>query len=133
MHGARRTGRRLLLIAGGIGIAPIRAMAEAFAFRPGDMDLVYRVRNVPDAALRGELESLAAHRGIRLHIVTGRRGTPTGASDPLGPASLQRLVPDAPQRDSYLCGPNGLMERARASLLELGADPARINLELFNT
>ena len=30
MHGGRRTGRRLLLVAGGIGIAPIRALAEGF-------------------------------------------------------------------------------------------------------
>jgi ferredoxin-NADP reductase len=49
----------------------------------------------------------------------------------LGPDGLRKLVPDAADRDVSMCGPNPLMERARAALLTLGADPARINLELF--
>ena len=59
MHGARRTGRRLLFVAGGVGISPIRALAEAFAYRSGEADLVYRARSADDLALRGELEALA--------------------------------------------------------------------------
>jgi predicted ferric reductase len=132
MHGARRTGRKLLLVAGGIGIAPIRAMAEGFGYRPGEADLVYRARDPKDVALRSELEALAAHRGMRLHLLAGRRGDAGVDEDPLGPSSLARLVPDAADRDIYLCGPNALMERTRTALLVLGADPARINLELFN-
>ncbi|HEY3334930.1 MAG TPA: ferredoxin reductase family protein [Candidatus Limnocylindrales bacterium] len=131
MHGGRRTGRRLLLIAGGIGIAPLRALAEGLGFRPGEMDLVYRTRDPRDIALRGELESLAVHRGIRLHLVTGRRGEPGVGDDPLGAEAIRRLVPDAADRDAYLCGPDGLMEHARSALLALGASPSRINLELF--
>ncbi len=131
MHGARRTGRRLLLVAGGIGIAPIRALAEGFAFRPGDMDLVYRTRTPGETALRRELDALAAQRGINVHYVTGRRGGPGVGADPLGAEALARIVPDASDRDIYLCGPNDLMEHARSSLLSLGASPARINLELF--
>ncbi|MFN8631964.1 MAG: ferric reductase-like transmembrane domain-containing protein [Chloroflexota bacterium] len=131
MHGARRTGRRLLLVAGGIGIAPIRALAEGFAFRPGDMDLVYRTRTAGETALRRELDALAAYRGINVHYVSGRRGEPGVGDDPLGPDAIRRLVPDAADRDIYLCGPNALMERTRSSLVALGAQPSRINLELF--
>jgi predicted ferric reductase len=132
MHGARRTGRKLLLVAGGIGIAPIRAMAEGFPYRPGEADLVYRVRDPRDAALRSELEALAAHRGMRLHLVAGKRGQGGVDTDPLGPDAITRLVPDAVSRDVYLCGPNHLMERVRLGLTALGTDPARIHLELFN-
>jgi predicted ferric reductase len=133
VHGARRTGRRLLMIAGGIGIAPVRAMAESFSYAPGDVDLVDRSRDAREVALRGELETLAASRGIRLHLINGRRGEPGVPHDPLGPASLHRLVPDAADRDIYLCGPNPLMERTRTSLIALGVDSRRINLELFST
>jgi predicted ferric reductase len=133
MHGARRTGRKLLLVAGGIGIAPIRAMAESFAFRPGEMDLVYRAPDPGAVPLRGELEALAAHRGINLHVIAGRRGDPLVGPDPLGPGALRRLVPDAAERDVYLCGPNPLMSHARSALLALGATPAQIHLELFTT
>lgn len=131
MHGARRTGRRLLLIAGGIGIAPIRALAEGLGFRPGDLDLVYRTRDPGDVPLGRELQALAAHRGFRLHLVAGRRGAPGVGADPLGPDAIRRLVPDAADRDIYLCGPDGLMEHARSALLALGAPSSRINLELF--
>lgn len=131
VHGERRTGRRLLFVAGGIGIAPIRAMVEGFAYRSGEADLVYRASSMDDAALRDELLLLAEHRGLRLHLLVGRRGDWGVGRDPLGPEALARLVPDAADRDIYLCGPNGLMERARRSLITLGADPARVQLELF--
>jgi ferredoxin-NADP reductase len=131
VHGARRTGRKLLLIAGGIGIAPIRALAEGFGYRPGDVDLVYRTRVRDDAALRGELEALAAARGLTLHLVAGRRGDRSLGRDPLGPQGLLALVPDAASRDVFLCGPDSLVARARSALLRIGTDPARIHLEAF--
>lgn len=131
MTGARRTGRRVLLVAGGIGIAPIRALAESLAARPGDTDLVYRTPDPADVPLLDELRALAAQRGMRLHLVAGRRGDAGVGTDPLGADNLRRLVPDAADRDVYLCGPDGLMEHARASLRALGTPAGRINLELF--
>jgi ferredoxin-NADP reductase len=114
----------------------MRAMAESFAYGPGDLDVVYRTRGRPEAALLDELRVLAADRGLRLHLVTGKRAAPGAdppGADPLGPEALRRLVPDAAERDVYLCGPTGLMERARSALLALGTDPARIHFELFTT
>jgi predicted ferric reductase len=131
MHGGRRTGRKLLLIAGGIGIAPLRAMVEGFAYRPGDLDLIYRTRDHGAAPLRRELEALAAQRAFNLHVVSGRRGEGGVPKDPLSPAAIRRLVPDAADRDVFLCGPDGLMDRAVAALVRLGAGRSRINLELF--
>lgn len=133
MHGARRRRRKVLLIAGGIGVAPMRAMAESFPYGPGELDVVYRARSRREAALLDELEILAADRGIGLHLVTGKRGDPGVGADLLGPESLRQMVPDAADREVYMCGPNGLMERARSALLALGTDPARIHLEFFST
>lgn len=131
MTGARRTGRRLLFVAGGIGIAPIRALVHAFAYEPGTADLIYRVRGEDDLILKRELDEIAEHRGLRIHYLVGHRGTREIGADPLGPAGLTALVPDAAERDAFLCGPDELMTRTRASLLALGGDPARIHLELF--
>ena len=132
MHDARaKSRRRLLFIGAGIGIAPIRAMAEGFRYAPGDADLIFRARSEADAPLLDELRALAAHRGIRLHLLLGTRGSAGVPADPLGPAEISQLVPDAASRDVYLCGPNGLMERVRAGLGELGAKPAQIHFELF--
>ncbi len=131
VHGARRTGRKLLLIAGGIGVAPIRAMAESFAFGRGEVEFVYRTRDVGDAALVGELQALARERGFSLHVVTGRRADGTRRPDPLRAEAIRGLVPDAAERDVFLCGPDGLIDRTRRGLLGLGVPPERIHLEAF--
>lgn len=133
IHGARRRRRRILMVAGGIGVSPMRAMAESFAYGPGDLDVVYRTRARPEAALLDELHALATDRGLRLHLVAGKRGDPGIGADPLGPESLRRLVPDAAERDVYLCGPAGMMNRAHQALIALGTDPARIHFEQFST
>jgi predicted ferric reductase len=129
-HGARRTGRRLLLIAGGIGIAPLRAMVESFGYRPGELELLYRTRSTESAALLRELQTLATERGFGLHLLTGRRPR-TAVADPLAPAAIRRLVPDAGDRDVFLCGPDRLIEQSTRSLYSLGVPPERIHLEAF--
>lgn len=131
VHGARRTGRRLLLIAAGIGVAPIRALVQSFAYRPGEVEFLYRTRDSGDAALVAELEALANERGFTLHLLTGRRSDGTRRPDPLGPQAIRRLVPDTVDRDVFLCGPDGLIERTRRGLLSLGVPPERIHLEAF--
>ena len=115
----------------GIGVAPIRAMAESFAYGAGDVEFVYRTRDVGDAALVEELQALARERGFSLHIVSGRRSDGTRRADPLGPDAILDVVPDAADRDVFLCGPDGLMERTRRNLLGLGVPPERIHLEAF--
>lgn len=130
MHGGRRTGRRLLFVGAGIGITPLRAMAEAFRFAPGEADMIFRARNEDDAPLLAEVRALAAQRGIRLHLLMGSRRH--GAADVLNARGIAALVPDAANRDVYLCGPEPFMNRVSDSLRALGAPLNRIHLELFN-
>jgi ferredoxin-NADP reductase len=106
-------------------------MAEGFALQPGMLSLIYRSPDPSDVPLRGELEMLAQRRGIVLYLIAGRRGDRRVGRDPLGPEAIARMVPDAAERDVYLCGPEPFMAHARRSLLRLGAEPRRINLESF--
>jgi predicted ferric reductase len=131
VHGARRSRRKLLLIAAGIGVAPIRAIAEGFAYRPGEVEFLYRTRDVGDAPLVEELQSLAAHRGFSLRLLTGRRSDGTRRPDPLGGKSIRALVPDVSERDVFLCGPEGLIDRTRRALLDIDVPPERIHFEAF--
>ncbi|MEY4411405.1 MAG: hypothetical protein RLZ69_979, partial [Actinomycetota bacterium] len=63
---ARRSREKVTLIAAGIGAPPIRALAESMAARPGDISVIYRVRNSDDAALVDELNELSQRRGFKL-------------------------------------------------------------------
>ena len=129
LTGARRTRHKVLLVAGGIGITPLRALLEALPANRGDLTLLYRVRDARDIVFRDELDTLARERGAQVHYLIGRRaGAP---ADPLGAASLERLVPDVRDRDVYLCGPVPMMRKVEDSLRRLGLPARQIHAERF--
>jgi predicted ferric reductase len=130
MTGVRRTRRRVTLIAGGIGIAPLRALLESLAAAPGDLTLLYRASSPHDLVFRSELDMLAAHRGAVVHYLVGRRQDLH--RDPLAAVSIRSLVPDIADQDVYLCGPDGMMDAVEGELHELGVPPAQLHAERFS-
>ena len=127
----RRTRSRVLLIAGGIGITPLRALLEELPARPGELTLIYRARRPEDVVFRAELDSIARLNGATVHYLVGQRGSWAVPNDPLGPAALSSLVPDARERDVYLCGPEPMMEAVRRTLRVLGVPTKQIHSERF--
>jgi RNA polymerase sigma-B factor len=102
MTAARRTRRDVLLIAGGVGITPMRALFETLPLAPGqDLTLLYRARNPEDLVFRHELDQVARYRGARVHYLLGADPGCLSAPAPL------RLFPNLTQRDVYLCGSPG--------------------------
>jgi ferredoxin-NADP reductase len=130
LTGAVRTRRKVTLIAGGIGISPLRALLESLAGNPGDLTLLYRAPSARDLVFRDELDRLAAHRGATVHYLVGRRGHDLPA-DPLNAATLSRLVPDIADQDVYLCGPTGLMQAVERHLRQLGVPRRHVHAERF--
>jgi predicted ferric reductase len=124
----RRTRRKVLFIAGGVGITPLRALIEEMPAGPEDFVLIYRVTNEHDLILRDEIEGIARQKGMRVYYVLGPRDTSPGA---LEPNDIRRLVPDVADRDVFVCGPPGLMEKAARSLRRLGVRRSRIHKEAF--
>jgi predicted ferric reductase len=126
----RRRRRKVLLIAGGVGITPIRALFESLPGGPGDITLLYRARQVEDVVFSAELERIAQVRGARVFYLFGRRGR-GNRRDPLNAAELERLVPQLSEHDVYLCGPPGMTEHARAELRRAGVARRRVHHESF--
>jgi ferredoxin-NADP reductase len=118
---------RALLIAGGSGIAPVRALLEELP--PGAV-LLYRARTEAELAFRAELDRLAYDRGTVVRYVLGSRHHP-GPRHMLTPHGLRDLVPDVRRRDAYLCGPAGLVEAATATLRRLGVPRRHIHVDPF--
>ncbi|MGW0190521.1 ferredoxin reductase family protein [Streptomyces sp. NPDC003362] len=120
----RRTRPDAVLVAGGVGVTPIRALLEELH---GHAVVIHRVATERDAVLHDELRELAHAKGAELYLVTGPV-TP----DKLSPAELARLVPDIADRDVYLCGPPGMTAAVRRSLRELGVPAPQIHFERFS-
>ncbi|MFE9097279.1 ferric reductase-like transmembrane domain-containing protein [Streptomyces sp. NPDC007264] len=123
-----RTRPGTLLIAGGVGITPVRAMLEEEA--TGDVVVLYRVRGEADAVLLNEVRHLVELRGGRLHLLTGRTGE-DGAPPPFGPDRLHHLVPDITERDVYVCGPLAMTRAVLAGLRDLRVPARQVHAEKF--
>ncbi|MEG8278843.1 ferredoxin reductase family protein [Streptomyces sp. AHA2] len=119
-----RTRPDAVLIAGGVGVTPIRALLEEL---DGHAVVIYRVAADRDAVLHGELSDLARAKGADLHVVTG-----PPVPDRLAAGELARLVPDIAGRDVYLCGPPPMMTAVLASLRALGVPRPQIHFERFS-
>ncbi|MEU9978338.1 ferredoxin reductase family protein [Streptomyces sp. NPDC051014] len=112
-----------LLIAGGVGVTPVRALLEDL---DGHAVVIYRVAAERDAVLLGELRDLAVAKGAELHLVTG-----PPVPDRLAPRELARLVPDIADRDVFLCGPPPMMNAVLRTLDALGVPKPQIHFERF--
>jgi predicted ferric reductase len=136
----RRVHRRVALLAAGIGITPVRALAEELSAehnsRPGEITLVYRADSADQLALAGELQQLADRTGLVLHLLVG---PPVAGSWLPGDLSIGRpdgdtlawLVPDIAQQDVYVCGPGRWMDLVHRSLADAGVPRQQVHDERF--
>ncbi|MFE4756956.1 ferric reductase-like transmembrane domain-containing protein [Streptomyces mirabilis] len=124
----RHSGRKALLIAGGVGITPLRALFETLPGGPGDVTLLYRASTAEDLALGAELEAIARWRGARvLYAVNGADGTrPRFTAE-----TLRASVPDLAGHDVYLCGPPAMARDLYGALRAAGVPDRRIHHESF--
>ena len=137
MHSGVRTRRKVTMLAGGIGVTPLRALLEELPQGPGDVTLVYRASSPDEVVFRDELDVLAAERGARVFYAIGPRVAgrdswlPAHAAHLSDADALRQLVPDVAEHDVYLCGADAWMEAAGQAALAAGVPAERIHLERF--
>jgi ferredoxin-NADP reductase len=129
-----RTRHKVALIGAGVGITPLRALAEGLDYRPGDAVLLQRYVGRPLFA--AELAALSRERGlVLLHLPGHRRGPGSWLGHGVGPAddltALVYWVPDIAERDVYVCGPEAWTASVRATLAAAGLPAARLHVETF--
>lgn len=91
-----------ILLAGGIGITPLKAMAHVLASRGESFELHYCARTVKHAAFLHEIRALVPPERLHLHHDDGDR------SKALDIAGL--LAKPEPDTHVYFCGPGGFMD-----------------------
>jgi ferredoxin-NADP reductase len=127
MTAERRLRRDVLLVAGGVGITPLRALLETLPLTPGqDLLLLYRVRTMSDVLFKDELDPIAWQRGARVQYLTGEH------AGPFSPQLFWHLVPGLLERDVYLCGPPGMAGAVRRALRQAGLADGQLHEERFD-
>jgi ferredoxin-NADP reductase len=132
----RSSGGPLLLIAGGSGVVPFRAMLRHRLAANSDaaVRLLYSARSLDEVLYRHELEALMSDHDITTRVALtrdwpqdwrGHRGRINAEllRDASWPPDERPLI--------YICGPTGFVEAIAAQLVEAGHDPARIKTERF--
>jgi ferredoxin-NADP reductase/predicted pyridoxine 5'-phosphate oxidase superfamily flavin-nucleotide-binding protein len=113
-------GRPAVLIAGGIGVAPLKAMAHALKREGRAFQLHYAARSAAQAPYLTELQ-----RDFADHLRT--YWSQRGAQARMDLAALfSRAPPDAV---FYLCGPERLVAAARQQAAALGLPAERVRFE----
>jgi ferredoxin-NADP reductase len=123
---------RLTFIAGGTGIAPLRAMLhEALKAPCRGISVLYSARTPAEFAYADELQQLAATGRIEFHQTVTRNPAHEGWNGLRGRIGREHLAPlEATASTCYfVCGPRTMVADISGLLRELGAAPRRIRLE----
>lgn len=121
-----------LFIAGGTGIAPVRAMLLRALTIPGKtLSVAYSARTSREFAYLKELESL--RRGSLRLLLTATRDAPESWKYDRGRLNPTRLSPlvDSPETLCFVCGPPALVEDVPQALMTLGVPEGRIRTEIY--
>ncbi len=129
-----RTRDKVALIGAGVGIAPLRALAEGLDYTPGDAVLVYRFSG--DPLFDREFAVLAQEKGLRVVYLPGSRraddswlGHGAGTLDDV--QALRRVIPDIDQRDVFVCGPEVWAQSVRRAARACGVPDSQFHIESF--
>jgi ferredoxin-NADP reductase len=126
----------LLLVAGGSGIVPIRAMLRHWVAsgRPVPVRVLYSAQSLDRVIYRDELLRLAAHHEADVRIALTREWPESwrGHRGRVDAALLSELAwPPADGPTTYVCGPSGFVETVATQLIAAGQPPSQIKLERF--
>jgi ferredoxin-NADP reductase len=123
--------RRFVFIAGGTGIAPLRAMLRhALRLPHREVGLLYSARTPFEFAFEEEFRDMARDGQIELRLTVTREAADSweGTRGRISRADLAPLVHDA-ETLCFVCGPPALVEDIPRLLDELGVVPERIRVE----
>jgi len=112
-------GDRHVLVAGGIGVTPMLAMARTLAATGADFTLHFCARSTALAPLLAELRAVCGDRLVTWFADQDRRFDPA------------RIGPPAPGTQLYACGPPRLTDAVRAAAHAAGWGEAQQHYEVF--
>jgi ferredoxin-NADP reductase len=133
---ARVTDARLLFIAGGTGVAPVRSMIRhaRLSGYAGHIRMLYSARTPGDFAYLREFRGMARRGEIELLLTATREiaGRWRGDRGRVAAERLAALLADGPAR-CFVCGPTAMVADVPRTLHALGISPDLIHIEQWKT
>ncbi|MEZ6046954.1 MAG: hypothetical protein R3C11_15510 [Planctomycetaceae bacterium] len=139
LNPSKYNGKPVVLLAGGIGVTPLLAMAQSLCVVHPSASLyfIYSARNSSVIALESEIKELAVnnpHMHVRILFdqpldkdITEQKCDAVGV---LSNELLQEWVP-VNEADFYFCGPQQFMENLISIFNQLGIPESRTHYEFF--
>ncbi|MGB9096768.1 PDR/VanB family oxidoreductase [Erwinia sp.] len=116
--------KHYLLLAAGIGITPLLAMAEEIARNGGDFELHYYLSTARQTAFLPRLSASILADRVFLHY--------SDANDSLRNTTPQALTQSDPQTRVVACGPDGFIQRLQDIMQQHHWQPDQLHFERFS-
>ena len=114
---------QVVLVGGGVGIAPLLALMDEFDESVA-IDVLFRVSKEEEIVLNRELDELAKKRGAQVHYLVGPR-----KKHPMNAREIMKYVPSFRFSDVYVCGPTSMVEAVREAAEASGIPKNRFHAE----
>ena len=126
-------GDKILFIAGGVGITPLRALSSELLKEKKDIILLYSTRDKENIILKKELEKLAQENVANFKIYYIIKGEHFDHGfERIDEECIKCLVEDIREREAYICGPPFMMRAMKKYLINLGVNKHKIYYEKFS-
>ncbi len=129
----RAVGRDLVIVTGGIGLAPLRPVLHAIVAdrrRFGDVKLFYGARTPADLLYRDELERWAKRDGIEVSLTVDRAGPDWAGRVGIVTHLFDQAAWDGTNMIAFVCGPERMMQATSTTLAGRGVSASRIHVTL---
>jgi NAD(P)H-flavin reductase len=126
-------GHDVVVVAGGVGLAPLRTAVQALERSRGDyreVTLLYGGRTPGDLLFRGELDSLRRRGKLNVDVTVDAAGTDWQGKVGVVPKLINGAPFDPESVIALVCGPEVMMHFSVVALRERGVAPERIHLSM---